>query len=334
MASYYDDYTCYSEPDYYGSPNTYQEPDNYVQPPNTYYSEEPQYYEEPQPQYYEELQPQYYEDALLHCHTNLEPVDNKLGYENGPTYNVMISKLPCYEDLHPIYQDPTDWEGLGDCEAEEDRDDEGHGSNESAEYPPHCPSLDNVADNVCPSGWVNPDPNDELSDEEWEALVAEENAADNAALDAWEQELEEYFAVFNSMGPLEQDELNSKIDLLAVGEDMDDWRTFYLLFLKALNLMAAEKPSPLFSLEPWLFLHNLIALLILLLILLPLSPTSKNAPTTYILGHCCSQTFCSFPDTKSTNPTSTSTTKKTTTFPTLSYSLSMLIFWFSDQTTL
>ena len=51
------------------------------------------------------------------------------------------------------------------------------------------------------------------------------------------------------MGPLEQDELNSKIDLLAVGEDMDDRRTFYLLFLKALNLMAAEKPSPLFSLE-------------------------------------------------------------------------------------
>ena len=51
------------------------------------------------------------------------------------------------------------------------------------------------------------------------------------------------------MGPLEQDELNSKIDLLAVGEDMDDLRTFYLLFLKALNLMAAEKPSPLFSLD-------------------------------------------------------------------------------------
>ena len=192
MASYYDDYTCYSEPDYYGSPNTYQEPDNYVQLPNTYYSEEPQYYEEPQPQYYEEpqpqyyeeLQPQYYEDAPLHCHTNLEPVDNELGYENGPTYDNMISKLPCYEDLHPIYQDPTDWEGLGDCKAEEDRDDEGHGSNESAEYPPHCPSLNNVADNVCPSGWVNPDPNDELSDEEWEALVAEENAADDAALDA------------------------------------------------------------------------------------------------------------------------------------------------------
>ena len=56
--------------------------------------------------------------------------------------------------------------------------------NESAEYPPHCPSLNNVADNVCPSGWVNPDPNDELSDEEWEALVAEENAADDATLDA------------------------------------------------------------------------------------------------------------------------------------------------------
>ena len=51
------------------------------------------------------------------------------------------------------------------------------------------------------------------------------------------------------MDPLKQDELNSRMDLLAVGEDMDNSRTFYPLFLKALNLMAAEKPSPLFSLD-------------------------------------------------------------------------------------
>ena len=207
MASYYEDYTYYSELDYYGSPNTYQEPENYDQLPNTYYSEEPQYYEDAS-HYLEptDNKPQYYENALYY-HTRLEPVDD----ENWPTYETLILSLPCYKDLHPIYQDPTYWEKLGDCEAEEDRDDKGHRSNESAEYPPHCPSLNNVADNVCPSGWVNPDPNDELSDEEWEALVAEENAADDATLDAWEQELEEYFAVFNSMGPLEQDELNSKI---------------------------------------------------------------------------------------------------------------------------
>jgi len=131
---------------------------------------------------------------------------------------------------------------------EEGRDDKGHGSNKSVEYPPHPPSLDNVTDNVCPSGWVNPDPNDELSDEEWEALVAEHNAADNAADNARERELEEYFAVLNSMDPLEQDELKRRIDLLAVDKDMDDLHTFYRLFLNALNLMAAEK-SPLFSLE-------------------------------------------------------------------------------------
>ena len=46
---------------------------------------------------------------------------------------------------------------------------------------------------------------------------------------------------------------SNKINLLAVGEDMDDLRTFYLLFLKALNLMAAEKPSSLFSLETMAF---------------------------------------------------------------------------------
>ena len=80
-------------------------------------------------------------------------------------------------------------------------------------------------------------------------MVAEHNADADAALDAQEWELEEYYAVFNSMDPLKQDELNSRMDLLAVGEDMDDSHTFYPLFLKALNLMAAEKPSPLFSLD-------------------------------------------------------------------------------------
>ena len=77
----------------------------------------------------------------------------------------------------------------------------------------------------------------------------EHNADADAALDAQERELKEYYAVFNSMDPLEQDELNSRMDLLAVGEDMDNSRTFYPLFLKALNLIAAEKPSPLFSLD-------------------------------------------------------------------------------------
>ena len=237
MASYYDNYTCYGEPDYYGSPNTYQEPNNYVQPPNTYYSEEPQYYEDA-PHYLEptDNEPQYYEGAL-HYHTGLEPVDD----ENWPMYEVPILSLPRYEDLHPMYQDHA--EGLGDCAVEEDQDDEGHGSNESAECPPSPLSVKNIC------SWVNPDPNCELSDEEWEALVAEHNAAADAALDARERELEEYYAIFNSMDPLEQDELNSRMDLLAVGEDMDNSRTFYPLFLKALNLMAAEKPSPLFSLD-------------------------------------------------------------------------------------
>jgi len=34
--------------------------------------------------------------------------------------------------------------------------------------------YDNVADGVHPSGWVNPDPNYELSLEEWEVLVAKQ----------------------------------------------------------------------------------------------------------------------------------------------------------------
>jgi len=279
MASYYDEYNYYGEPDYYGGSVTYQEPNNYdhhqpnidYEEPNNYEEPQPQYYEELQPQYYEELQPQYYENVPPHCHAGLEPADDELGneepnncedasyfhaspkptgdereYENWPTYDDMILRLPCYEDLHPIYQDHV--EGLGNCAVEEGRDDEGHGSKKSVEYPPHPPSLDNVTDNVCPSGWVNPDPNDELSDEEWEALVAEHNAAENAADNARERELEEYFAVLNSMDPLEQDELKRRIDLLAVDEDMDNLHTFYRLFLNALNLMAAEK-SPLFSLE-------------------------------------------------------------------------------------
>jgi len=259
MASYYDDYTYYGEPDYYGSSNTYQEPDNYVQPPNTY-SEEPQYYEdapychaglEPannelgneEPNNYEE--PQYYKDAPPRRHMGSEPVDDEPGYENGPTYDNAILRLPCYEDLHPIYQD--DVEGLGDCAVEEDRDDEGHGSNESAEYPPHCPSLDNVTDNICPSGWVNPDPNDELSDEEWEALVAEHNAASAADLDAREQKIKECVALLDSMDPLEQDKLNNRLDLLI--DDMDDAHNFYRKFMDLVDLMAVEKSSLLFSLD-------------------------------------------------------------------------------------
>ena len=228
MASYYDDYTYYSEPDYYGSSNTYQEPDNYIQPPNTYYSEEPQYYEDT-PHCLEptDNEPQYYKDAL-HYHTGLEPVDD----ENWPMYEALILSLPRYEDLHPMYQDYT--EGLGDCAVEEEQDDEGCGSNESAECPPSPLSVKNVC------SWVDPDPNCELSDEEWEALVAEHNAAADAALDARERELEEYYAVFNSMDPLEQDELNSRMDLLAVGEDRMD-------------LLAVgedmEKPPSLFSLD-------------------------------------------------------------------------------------
>jgi hypothetical protein len=154
MASYYDDYTYYSEPNYYGSSNTYREPtDN---------------------------EPQYYEDAL-HCHTGLEPIDN----ENWPTHEVLIQSLLCYKDLHPIYQDPI--KGLGDYAAEDDRDSEGHKwfdkPNESVEYLPHHSSLNDIADNVHPSGWVNPDLNNELSDEEWEVLVVEQNAADDAALE-------------------------------------------------------------------------------------------------------------------------------------------------------
>ena len=180
---------------------------------------------------------------------DLEPVDDEPGYENGPTYNDMILKLLHYEDLHPIYQDPTDWEGLGDdCVAEEDRDNAGHRFNESAEYPPHCPSLDNVADNVCPSGgWVNPDPNNELSDEEWEALVAEQNAASNADLDAQEQKIKECVALLDSMDPLEWDKLNNRLDLLV--DDMDDAHNFHCKFMDLVNLMAVDKFSLLFSLD-------------------------------------------------------------------------------------
>jgi hypothetical protein len=148
MASYYDDYTYYGEPDYYGSSNTYQEPDNYVQLPNTYYSEEPQYYEDA-PHCLEptDNEPQYYEDAPAapHCHTGLVPVDD----ENWPIYEALILSLPYYEDLHPIYQDPTDSEG--------------YTSNKIAECPPSPLSVKNVC------SWVDPDPNCELSDEEWEA---------------------------------------------------------------------------------------------------------------------------------------------------------------------
>jgi hypothetical protein len=250
MASYYDNYTYYGEPDYYGSSNTYQEPNNYVHPPNTYYSEEPQYYEDA-PHCHASLEPtdnepQYYKDAL-HCHTGLEPIDD----ENWPMHKALIQSLPCYEDLHPMYQDPI--KGLGDYAAEGDQDGEGHEwcdkPNESIEYPPHHPSLNDVADNVHPSSWVNPDPNNELSDEEWEILVVEQNAADDAALEEQEWELEEYFALFNSIDPLEQDELEHRMCLLEEGDDLDDSCTFYPWFLKAVNLMAAAKPTPSFSLD-------------------------------------------------------------------------------------
>jgi hypothetical protein len=128
---------------------------------------------------------------------------------------------------------------------EEDRDDKERGSNKSAEYPPHHPCPNNVADNVYPSGWVNLDPNYELSLEEWEVLVAEQNAADDAALDKREKELEECLALFASMDPLEQDEVNNRMDLL--DDDVDDTRSFYCQFMDVANLVAAEKPSPLFS---------------------------------------------------------------------------------------
>jgi hypothetical protein len=147
--------------------------------------------------------------------------------------------------LHPIYQDHV--EGLGDCAAEEDRDDEGHRSNKSAEYHLHHPSLNNVADNVYSSGWVDPDPNYELSLEEWEVLVAEQNAADDAALYKQEQELEECLALLASMDPLEQDELNNRIDLL--NDDVDDMRSEYHKFMDIFSLMAADKHSLLFSLD-------------------------------------------------------------------------------------
>jgi len=146
-------------------------------------------------------------------------------------------------------QDPV--EGLGDYAAEGDRDGKGHKwcdePNESAKYPPHCPSLDNVTDNICPSGWIDPDPNNELSDEEWEALVAEQNAASNADFDAQEQKIKECVALFDSMDPLEQDKLNNRLGLLL--DDADDAYNFHCKFMDLVNLMAVEKSSLLFSLD-------------------------------------------------------------------------------------
>ena len=233
MATYYDEW------EYHTEPQSYEEPQYYEDIANSY--EEPQYYEDA-PNSYEE--PQYYEDTP-YCHTGLEPADDELRYENGPTYDNMTLSLPCYEDLHPIYQDHV--EGFRDCTVEEDCDNEGHGSNKSAEYHPHQPSPDNVADNVYSSGWVDPDPNYELSLEEWEVLVAEQNAADDAALDKREQELEECFALFASMDPLEQDELDNRMDLL--DKDVDEMRSYYCQFMDVFNLVTAEKHPPLFSLD-------------------------------------------------------------------------------------
>ena len=215
MATYYDEW------EYHTGPQNYEEPQYYKDTPNSY--EEPQYYQDA-PNGYEE--PQYYEDTP-YCHAGLEPANNELRYGNEPTYNNMILSPLRYEDLHPIYQDHV--EGLGDFAVEEDQNDKGHGSNKSAEYPPHHPSPNNVADNVYSSGWVNPDPNYELSLEEWEVLVAEQNAADDAALDKREQELEECLALFASMDPLEQDEVNNRMDLL--DDDVNDIHSHYCKFM-------------------------------------------------------------------------------------------------------
>jgi len=227
MATYYDDWEYHTEPQSYGEPQYYEDtPYNY---------EEPQYYEDV-PNSYEE--PQYYED-MPYCHVGLELADDEPRYEEGPTYDDMIPCLPCYEDLHPIYQDCD--EGFRDCVVEEDQEDEEHGSNKSVEYPPHHPNLNNVANNTISPVWVDPDPNYELSLEEWEVLVAEQNAADDAILAKLEQELEETLALYNPMDPLEQDELNNRIDLL--DEDVDDTRSLYQKFMDTFNLMAAEKHS-------------------------------------------------------------------------------------------
>ena len=104
-----------------------------------------------------------------------------------------------------------------------------------------------VADGVHPSGWVNPDPNYELSLEEWEVLVAEQNAADDATLAKLEQELEECLVLYNSMDPPKQDELNNRLDLL--DEDVDDTRSHYCKFMDVFSLVAAEEHSPLSSLD-------------------------------------------------------------------------------------
>ena len=107
--------------------------------------------------------------------------------------------------------------------------------------------YDNVANNVYPSGWVNLDPNYELSLEEWEVLVAEQNAADDATLAKLEQELEECLVLYNSMDPPKQDELNNRLDLL--DEDVDDTRSHYCKFMDVFSLVAAEEHSPLSSLD-------------------------------------------------------------------------------------
>jgi len=166
MATYYDEWEYHTEPQNH---------------------EEPQYYQDA-PNSYEE--PQYYEDTPF-CHASLEPANDEPRYEDGPTYDDVILSLPCYEDLHPIYQDYV--EGFGGCVVEEDQDGKECGSNKSAEYPPHLPRPNNVY----PSGWVNLDPNYELSLEEWEVLVAEQNATANAVLAKLEQELEECLVLYN-----------------------------------------------------------------------------------------------------------------------------------------
>ena len=51
------------------------------------------------------------------------------------------------------------------------------------------------------------------------------------------------------MDPLEQNELEHRMGLLGEDNNRNDLHTFYSCFLKAVNLMAAAKPSLLFSLE-------------------------------------------------------------------------------------
>ena len=54
-------------------------------------------------------------------------------------------------------------------------------------------------------------------------------------------------ALFASMDPLEQDELNNRMDLL--DNDVDDICSHYCKFMDIFSLMATEEHSPLSSLD-------------------------------------------------------------------------------------